>query len=304
MSKIYDVVIIGAGPAGMSAAIYAKRAGLSVGMIEYSAPGGKMVKTAEILNYPSFTQINGVDLSLKMFEQVQNLEVDYLYGEVIDLKDGNIKEIICKDGTVYQGKVVIVATGTNPNPLNIPGEDTFISKGVSYCAICDGSFFKNKVVAVIGGGNSALEESLYLTQFVDKLYIIIRRDVFRAEAIIQEKVLKHPKIEIIRNHIPIEIKGDDKVDTLCIQDVQTKEITELKVDGIFPYIGATPSTAFLKHLDVLDDRGYIVVNDKMETTVPGIYGAGDCNVKHLRQIVTAVNDGAIAGQNSYHYLND
>jgi thioredoxin reductase (NADPH) len=302
MDKRYDVIVIGAGPAGMTAAIYAKRAGLDVAMLEYNAPGGKMVKTFEIENYPSFININGADLSYKMFEQTQALGAEYLYGDVVDLIDGDIKTIITEDGSEYKASVVIIATGTKERLLNIPGEEKFTSKGVSYCAVCDGAFFKDKTVVVIGGGNSALEESLYLAQFVKKLYVVIRRDVFRADELVQEKVMENPKIEIIKKHIPIEILGDDKVNGIILENVDTKERVTLETDGIFPYIGADPNTSFVKDLGITDENGYILVNEEMETDIKGIYGAGDCNVKTLRQIVTATSDGAIAAQNAFHYI--
>lgn len=200
MDNRYDVIIIGAGPAGMTAAIYAKRAGLNVAMLESMAPGGKMVKTYDIQNYPSYAEINGADLSLKMFDHTQSLGITYLYGDVIKVEDGDLKKIICADGNEYFSKAVIIATGTKERLMNIPGEEKYTSKGVSYCAVCDATFFIGKDVAVVGGGNSALEEALYLAERVNKLYIIIRRDVFRADVIVQKKVLEHPKIEVIKKH--------------------------------------------------------------------------------------------------------
>lgn len=304
MDNKYDVIIIGAGPAGMTAAIYAKRAGLDVAMLESMAPGGKMVKTFDIQNYPGFAKINGADLSMNMFEHTQKLGVPYLYGDVVKIEDGEYKKVICVDGNVYTAKAIIIATGTKEKLLNIPGEIKFTSRGVSYCAVCDASFFKDKTVAVIGGGNSALEEALYLSEQVAKLYIIIRRDVFRGEETVQEKVKNHPKIEIIKKHIPVEITGDTKVNGLIIENVDTKERTVLDVDGIFPYIGSVPNTSFVKDLGIVDEAGYVLVNERMETAVAGIFSAGDCNKKELRQVVTATSDGAIAGQNAYHYVKD
>lgn len=304
MDNRYEVIVIGAGPAGMTAAIYAKRAGLNAAMIEFDAPGGKMVKTFEIENYPSYSEVNGADLSMKMFEHTQSLEIPYLYGNVIKIEDGKIKKVICADGSVYEGKSVIVATGTKEKLLNVPGEKEFTSKGVSYCAVCDATFFKDKDVAIVGGGNSALEEALYLSDKVNKIYIIIRRDVFRAEESIQDKILNNPKIEIIKKHVPVEILGDSKVNGFVIENVDTKERTTLNVEGIFPYIGSYPNTAFLDGLGISDEAGYILTNDRMETKVAGIFGAGDCNKKELRQVVTATSDGAIAGQNAYHYVRE
>lgn len=302
MDKIYDLIIIGSGPAGMTAAIYARRSGLKVLVIEASAPGGKLIKTYHIENYPGVMSMGGADLAYKMYEQMESFEAETDFDEVKEVKDlGQLKEVVTANNS-YKTKAIIVATGTKERLLNIDGEAKFTGKGVSYCAVCDGFFFKNKDVAVIGGGNSALEEALYLTQFVNKLYVIIRRDVFRADAIIVDKVLNNPKIEVIRSSIPLSIEGEDKVESLILENVLDKSQRRLKLDGIFPYIGAEPCTSFLKDLDILDDKGYIVVNDKMETKLKGIYGAGDCNVKNLRQVVTACSDGAIAAQNAYHYI--
>lgn len=303
MDLQYDVIIIGAGPAGMTAAVYASRAGLKTAMLEKMAPGGKMVKTYEIANWPGITEINGADLAFKMFEHSTHFGAEYLYGDVVEIQDGLLKEVICADGTHYQAKTVIIATGTQERLLNIPGEKEYAGRGVSYCAVCDGSFFKDKTVTVIGGGNSALEESLYLTQFASRVNIVIRRDVFRAEPIIQKQIEENEKIFIIKKHIPKEILGTDgKVSGLVIENVDTHEQSTLETSAVFPYVGADPCTDFVKTLPILDERGYVVVNENMETSVSGIYGAGDVVVKNLRQVVTAASDGAIAAQRAFHFI--
>lgn len=302
MDNRFDVIIIGCGPAGMTSAIYAKRAGLSVAMIEYDAPGGKMVKTFDVQNYPSYEEINGADLSMKMFEHTQALQATYLYGKVVEIIDGEYKKIVCEDGNTYEAKAVIIATGTKERLLNIEGESRLLSKGVSYCAVCDGAFFKGKDVLVVGGGNSALEEALYLAELVNKLTIVIRRDVFRADQSVQDKVKAHPKIEIIQKHVPVEILGDTHVTGVILENVETKQQSTMAVDGIFPYIGADPNTQFAKSLGILNEAGYVIVDAHMATSVPGIFSAGDVNEKELRQIVTATNDGAIAAQSAYHYI--
>lgn len=303
MDLQYDVIIIGAGPAGMTAAVYASRAGLKTAMLEKMAPGGKMVKTYEIANWPGITEINGADLAFKMFEHSTHFGAEYLYGDVVEIQDGLLKEVICADGTHYQAKTVIIATGTQERLLNIPGEKEYAGRGVSYCAVCDGSFFKDKTVTVIGGGNSALEESLYLTQFASKVNIVIRRDVFRAEPIIQKQIEENEKIFIIKKHIPKEILGTDgKVSGIVIENVDTHESSTLETSAVFPYVGADPCTDFVKTLPILDERGYVVVNENMETSVSGIYGAGDVVVKNLRQVVTAASDGAIAAQRAFHFI--
>lgn len=304
MDTQYDVAIIGQGPAGMTAAIYAKRAGLSVVMFEASAPGGKLVKTFEIDNWPGEPHVSGVDLAMKMFNHVSELEIETIYGLVTKVVDGEVKTIELDDGQKIQAQSIIFASGTVENKMNIKGEEAMLGKGVSFCAVCDGAFYKDKKVIVVGGGNSALEEALYLTQFAKEVLIMIRRDVFRGDMSAQEGILHHPKIKILKKHIPIEVLHDKTVTGLVVQNVDTKEEHIETCDGIFPYIGATPSTQAISHLNICDDKGYLIVNEKMETAVKGIYGAGDVCVKPLRQIVTAVNDGAIAAQMAFHYLKD
>lgn len=304
MERHYDLVIIGAGPAGMTASIYASRAGLKTAMIEMGAPGGKLIKTAEISNWPGVKTSHGAKLAYQMFEHSTMFGADYLYGNVVEIQvEDNLKKVICEDQTIYFCKAVIVATGTQERMMNIKNEKECIGKGVSYCAVCDGAFFKDREVVVVGGGNSALEESLYLTQFAKKVTIIIRRDVFRADEIVQKHVLENNKIEIIKNHVPIEVCADEnKVTGLCIEDKITKNQRVISCDGIFPYIGLDPATKFLKNFDVLDDYGYIKVDHNCQTKIPGIYGAGDVIVKNLRQVVTATNDGAIAAQHAFHSI--
>lgn len=304
MDKIFDLAIIGSGPAGMTAAIYAKRAGLDVLMFEGSAPGGKLVKTFEIDNWPGEPNISGVSLAMKMYEHTTNLEVQTEYTKVLSIKNNHVKEIHTEDGRAFHTKAIILASGTIENMMNIPGEEAMVGKGVSFCAVCDGAFYKEKEVVVIGGGNSALEEALYLTQFAKQVTIVIRRDVFRGDLQAQERALTNAKIKVIRNNIPIEVLHGIKVTGLKIRNVldQTEQI--LECDGIFPYIGATPSTQCISDLGITDKEGYMIVNEKMETKIPGIYGAGDVVVKPLRQIVTAVNDGAIAAQTAFHYIKE
>lgn len=303
MERQYDLLIIGAGPAGMSAAIYGSRAGLKTAMLEMGAPGGKLVKTSEISNWPGIIETDGAKLAYDMFQHSTNFGAEFLYGSVVDIEDGEWKKVICDDGSDYEAKAVIVATGTNERKMHIPGETENIGRGVSYCAVCDGAFFKDQEVCVIGGGNSALEEAKYLTQFASKVHIIIRRDVFRADEIIQKSIESDEKIHVIRNSVPMEVKDDGmRVTGLVIQDVQTKETQEIATHGIFPYIGLDPATSFLEGLDVLDDHGYMLVDENCETRIKGIYGAGDVIRKKLRQVVTATSDGAIAAQHAFHEI--
>ena len=305
MDKLYDIVIVGAGPAGMTAAIYAKRAGLDVVMFENSAPGGKLVKTFEIDNWPGNPNISGVDLALQMLAHTEKLEIVTEYTGIKEVIDGKIKKVLTDDGRTFETRALIIATGTVENKMNIPGEEQSIGRGVSFCAVCDGAFFKGKEVVVIGGGNSALEESLYLTQFATKVTIVIRRDVFRGDLLAQKAVLAHPKIEVIRKHIPLNVLiTDKKVSGIRLKSVSSNETIDLKCDGIFPYIGAKASTGFVRNLGICEEDGYIKVNEKMETCIKGIYAAGDVIVKTLRQIVTATGDGAIAAQMAFNYIKE
>lgn len=301
MERQYDLVIIGAGPAGMAASVYGSRAGLKTLLLDNGAPGGKLIKTHKISNYPGVKELSGVELATSMFEQSTSFGAEYAYGDV-EKVDAD-KKVTLSDGTVIEAKAVIVATGTKERLLKIPGEQENIGRGVSFCAVCDGAFFKNKDVVVIGGGNSALEESLFLTQFANKVTIVIRRDVFRAEKKIQEQIQANDKIEVIVKHIPKEILAENgKVSGIVFENVETKETMTLSCQGIFPYVGQDPNTVCLEGLGVLDDKGYVIVDDSCQTKIPGLYAAGDVIQKELRQVVTATNDGAIAAQHAFHQI--
>lgn len=301
-NKIRDLIIIGAGPAGLTAAVYAKRANLDVVIIESSAPGGKMVKTAEIENWPGQKHTTGPDLAFSMFDHAMALGVEYQAGNVVKIDSDDIKVVHTEAGKEYQAKTVLIATGTVERKMGVPGEDKFTNRGVSYCAVCDGALFKDKVVSVVGGGNSAIEEAIYITKFASKVNVIIRRDVFRADKCLLDEMEANEKINVIVKSKPVEVVGEDKVSGLKIINVDTNEESIVETDGIFPFIGLDPITSFVKHLDIVDENNYIITNEKMETAHEGLYAAGDVIKKDLRQIVTAASDGAIAAQQILKYL--
>lgn len=305
MDLQYDVLIIGSGPGGMTAAIYASRAGLSTAILESGAPGGKLIKTHLVENYTGYESISGVDLAMSMHNHSVAFGASYLYGDVskvLKVEDGF--EVHTATNDVFKSKVVIGATGTIERQLGLEHETKLVGKGVSYCAVCDGAFYRNEEVIVVGGGNSALEESIYLAQFVEKVKIVIRRDVFRADATAQKNVLNNPKIEIIKMHTPdhFVLDKDGRVEGLAIKSVEDGTITQISGKAVFPYIGADPATAYLADLNVCDEEGYTLVDENMRTSIPGLYTIGDMNAKTLRQIVTATSDGAIAAQDAFKFL--
>lgn len=296
---MYDIIIVGGGPAGMAAAIYAVRANTKVCMIEYSAPGGQMVNTSTIDNYPGFGSINGADLSLKMLDQVMDLGVEYIADEIVGLeKDSNDNFILKGTENNYYGKTVIIATGTKNKNLEVPGEQKYDGRGISYCAVCDGNLYKDKEVVVVGGGNSALEESIYLSSIASKVYLIHRRSEFRGETKYVEKIKKIKNIEFILNTVVTEFKGGETLTTLSLLNTSTNEISELEVSGCFEYVGQEPNTSFLKGLGITNKFGYILVDDNCETTIEKLFAAGDVIDKKIRQITTAVSDGSISALNA------
>ena len=305
--KKYDAVIIGAGPAGMTAAIYAARAGLSVGLIEAGAPGGQMVNTLEIENYTGFEKITGPELSMKMFDHAKAAGAEYVYGDVqkvLPQEDGT-HLIDCGMNQIH-ARCIIVATGTKHRRLDIPGEAELAGRGISWCAVCDGAFFKDEEVVVIGGGDAAIEEAIYLTGLAKKVYVVHRRDRLRAANILQERAFANEKIEIIWDSIPTKFTATEfgKFKSVTLKNLITSEETELLVSGAFIYIGNDPVTHMLDGLDITNESGNVVVNASMETTVSGIFAAGDVIQKELRQVVAATNDGAIAAHNVYKFLEN
>lgn len=301
----YDVIIIGAGPAGMTAALYAARANLNTLLLERGIPGGQMNNTAEVENYPGFDSILGPDLALKMYDGINQFGVEQGYGNVVEVKDyQDYKEVITDDAS-YEAKVVIIATGCEHRNLEVPGEAEYSGRGVSYCAVCDGAFFRNKKLIVVGGGDSAVEEAIYLTQFADEVKIVHRRDALRAQKIIQDRAFANEKISFIWDSVVEEIKGDDqKVTGVQIKNVKTGETYEEAADGVFIYVGLIPLTQAFTSLGITDDAGWIVTDERMQTKIPGLLACGDARQKHLRQITTAVGDGGIAGQQAYQYIEE
>nr|WP_252344639.1 thioredoxin-disulfide reductase [Gemella sp. zg-1178] len=302
MEKIYDLIIIGAGPAGMTASIYASRANLSVLMIEKKYPGGQMLSTAEIENYTGYEEITGPELSEKMFEHSKKFGTEFTFGEITNIRLENDIKILIAGEKEYKSKTVIIATGTEARLLGIPGEKEFSSKGVSYCAVCDGAFFRNKNVVVIGGGDSAIEEALYLANLVNKVTVVHRRDELRAQKILQDRAFKKENIEFCWDSIALAIKGERKVNSIDIKNVKSGEITSLDADGIFIYVGMMPQTKDFESLGILDSYGYIPTDEHLATSIPGIFVAGDVRQKEIRQVVTAASDGAVAAQSAYKYI--
>jgi len=303
--KIYDVVIIGAGPAGMTAAVYTSRANLSTLMIERGIPGGQMANTEEVENYPGFDTILGPELSTKMFEHAKKFGAEYAYGDVSEIIDGEEYKIIKSGAKEYKTRSIILSTGAEYKKMGVPGEKELGGRGVSYCAVCDGAFFKQKNLVVVGGGDSAVEEGVYLTRFADKVTIVHRRDKLRAQKILQDRAFANEKIDFIWNATVKEInEADGKVGSVTLQSTVDGTESDFATNGVFIYIGMLPLTKPFESLGILNDAGYILTNDNMETTVPGIFAAGDVREKSLRQIVTATGDGSIAAQAVQHYVEE
>ena len=306
---MYDTIIIGGGPSGMTAAIYASRARLKTLLIEKAGCGGQIAITDHLENYPGFEQgINGFELAVKMETQAKAFGTEIVYGEVSSLQlTGETKKVVLANNKEYETKTVIIASGANFRKLGCPGEQEFIGKGVSYCATCDGPFFRNKEIAVVGGGDSALQEALYLTKFASKVNLIHRRNEFRAAKILQEKVLAESKINIIYDSVVEEISGNSagSVENVKLKNVKTGEVSQLAVNGVFVFVGWLPNTGFLKDSGIkLNDAGYIVTDDKMKTSLDGVFACGDVREKILRQVVTACGDGAVAAISAQHLLEE
>ncbi|MEW6162604.1 MAG: thioredoxin-disulfide reductase [Nitrospirota bacterium] len=305
LPDIYDVIIIGGGPAGLTAAIYAARGRLKSLLIEKAFAGGQVSTIEWIENYPGFDEgISGIELSQRMERQAKKFGVEIIQGSAAEIYlHGEIKRVVLEEGEVHEAKAVILATGANPRPLKVEGEEQYRGRGVSYCATCDGAFFKDKKIAVIGGGDSAVQEAIFLTKFAEVVYIVHRRDQLRATKIIQERAFANPKIKFIWNSLVEKIDGKDTVNALFLRNVKTGERSQLDVEGVFAYIGYNPNTGFLRGLVTLDEDNHIITDEEMSTSVPGIFAAGDVRAKSLKQITTAAGDGAIAATSAERYIS-
>ena len=302
-SNTYEVIIIGGGPAGLTAGLYTSRARLHTLLIENGLFGGQMTTTETIDNYPGFPEgVTGDELSRLMEEQAKRFGMETVNEEVLEVKLEGDQKLVRTTESTYHCEALIICTGAEYRKLGVPGEKEFAGKGVSYCATCDGAFFKDNRIIVVGGGDSALTEALFLTKFVKELTIIHRRDALRATKIYQEKALANPKIKFLWNSVVQEIKGDNVVRAVVVKNVKTGEITEFETEGAFLFVGLLPRTSFLKGMVEMDEAGYIITNDNCETSVKGIFAAGDCRKKLLRQIATSVGDGATAAFAAEKYL--
>lgn len=293
---MYDIIIIGAGPAGMTAALYATRANKKILILEASNYGGQIINASHITNYPVEKDISGYDFASKLYNQIINHGVEIRLEKVLNI---NKNKEIETDKSIYKAKAIIIATGLKHRKLNLPLEEELIGKGISYCATCDGAFFKNKNVAVVGGGNTALEDSLYLSDICSKVYLIHRRDSFRGDPITIEKVLNKSNIEIIYNSNITKLNGISNLESIVLNNNKT-----ININGLFVAIGQEPNTEYLNNIIEIDANGYIKSNELCHTNIDGIFVAGDIRDKSLRQLVTATSDGAIAATEAIKYINE
>jgi thioredoxin reductase (NADPH) len=300
---VYDVIIIGGGPAGLSAAIYASRARLRTLLIEKNCCGGQITITDLLENYPGFNGgINGFELAIKLETQARDFGTEIVYEEVTSIENKSVKKIVTKN-SAYEAKSIIVAGGTSLKKMNIQGEEDFIGKGVSFCATCDAPFYRDKDVLVVGGGDSAVQEAIYLAKFARNVTIVHRRNELRAVKVLQDKMLLYSNISIIYNSVPKEIIGKDFIEKVIITNVKTNEDQNFKIDGVFVFIGLIPNNSFITDI-AIDENGYIITDENMKTSTSGIFASGDIRKKQLRQVVTAASDGAQAAVSVQYYLEN
>lgn len=301
---MYDLTIVGGGPGGLSAAIYSMRAAMKTVLVEKSAPGGQINLSNEVENYPGFEHISGAELSMKLAEHARSYGLDEISEEVSAVEPGlDHHTVRLADGRSLQTHAVILATGGSPRKLGIPGEEDYYGQGVSYCAVCDGFFFRGREVIVVGGGDSACEEALYLAKLASKVYLVHRRDALRASMILQERVQADCNIEILWNSVLTEIKaGDQGVNGVTLQDTQTKKLRDMPIDGVFIFIGFVPNNQLVPAGIRLNSEGFVITDEKCETNIPGIYAVGDLRERYARQIVLAAGDGCLAALAGAHFV--
>jgi thioredoxin reductase (NADPH) len=304
--KHYDIVIVGGGPGGLTAGMYGARANLKTIMVEKFMPGGQIANTEDVEDYPGFDLISGSELAMKMTEQAKKFGLEIVSDEITEVRsEGDSRKVaVGASGINYIGKQMVVATGGTATKLGVPGEEDFSGKGVSYCAICDGAFFRDKVIAVVGGGDAAVEEAMFLTKFGSRVILIHRRDELRAQKIIQDRAFKNPKLEFIWDSIVEEVKGDTKVHSLALKNVKTGEKSDLEVSAVFVFIGFHPNSGLLPKDIKKNDQGYLITDFKMETSIPGIYACGDVREQLVRQITNAVGDGTTAAMAAVYRIEE
>jgi len=291
---MYDTIIIGAGVAGLTASLYLRRANKNILVLEGKSYGGQIINSSEVANYPGISKITGFDFATNLYNQVKDLDTDIKYERVLKIEDGKLKKVITNEN-IYECKSIIIATGVKKRQLGI--ENDYIGKGVSYCATCDGNFYKNKAVAVIGGGNTALEDANYLSDICNKVYVIIRSSSFRGDHVLVETLIKKDNVEIIYNSNVVELKGNTNLESVVLDNGKTIDIS-----GLFIAVGQIPDNHCFSNIIDVDDKGYIISGEDCKTNVDGIFVAGDCRTKKLRQLVTAASDGAIAAVNVIEYI--
>ncbi len=300
---MHDVIIIGGGPAGYTAALYSARAGLDTLVLEKLTAGGQMATTAAMENYPGFEEpINGSDLALRMERQARRFGAIVLFDTVTDLTLDTDVKVVKTENNSHQCKSVILCMGASPKTLGLPKEDLLKGSGVSYCAVCDGALFKGRTVAVVGGGDTAAEDALYLSRFCPKVYLVHRRDKLRASKSLQRELFNNNKIEFLWDSVVDETLGQFSVDGIRVRDLNTNKTTDLEAEGLFVAIGTTPNSSLVNGKVIFDDAGYIITDNKMQTNIPGVYAAGDIRSKYLRQVITAAADGAIAAYSAEQYI--
>ena len=300
---MYDIIIVGAGPAGMTAAIYASQARKKILILEKSVYGGQIVSADKVKNYPGFEEISGYEYATKLYEQVKKYNPDFKFEEVIEIKNSDtFKEVITNKNS-YKGKSVIIATGSKNRKLGLPNEDKLIGKGVSYCSTCDGMFFKDKIVAITGGGHNAIDDALYLSDIASKVYVIYRQKDFKIDSLNLEKLKEKDNVEFILNSNITELKGNEKLESIVVKDNDTSIENKIDIDGVFIAIGHIPVSSMCKNLVKTNEIGYIIADENCNTNIDGIFAAGDIRIKPVRQLTTACSDGTVAALNASKYLN-